>query len=337
MSKTFILLDLNNLLHRAKHVTMSSDPTIKVGMAISIVFASINKMWKKFNASHLVVCLDGKSWRREVYENYKLGRRLTQSAKTVREQEEDELFNEAFSDLIKFLREKSNASVLQSQGLEADDFIARWITLHPEDHHIIISSDSDFYQLLSDNVEIYNGITNLLITKEAVYDDKDKKYEFTLKNDGKIKLGKENSNFTPPEDWIEWAKFSKIMRGDAGDGIFTAYPKIRQTQLRNAFEDRKNKGYIWNNLMLQTWKDHEGEIHRVLDDFNRNKLLIDLNEIPIEIAELADNIIREQTLIKSLPQIGIWFLKFCSKYELERMTKSPDQYIKFLSASYTGN
>lgn len=333
---TYILLDLNNLLHRAKHVSQHGDADLKIGMSMMIVFNSISKMWKKFKANHLVVCLDGKSWRREVYTQYKSQRRVQQATRSEREKEEDELFNEAFQDLIKFLTEKTNCTVLRSQGLEADDFIARWIKIHPNDKHIVISSDSDFYQLLSDNVEIYNGVTNLRITKYGVYDDKDKKYEFTLKNDGKIKLGEVNQNYLPPKDWIEWAKFSKIMRGDAGDGIFTAYPKVRQTQLRNAFDDRNDKGFVWNNLMLQTWKDHEGNIHRVLDDFNRNKTLIDLTELPAEITELADAIISETTEIKTIPNVGIWFLKFCAKHGLKRMEDNPTQYIDFLIASYGG-
>lgn len=333
--KTFILIDLNNLIYRAKHATQQNDISIKIGMSMHILFNSINKMWKKFSGTHVVFCLDGKSWRKEVYENYKLQRKLKQAQKSIREQEEDLLFNEAYSDLIEFLIEKTNCSVLKSQGLEADDLIACWVKTHPNDMNIIISSDSDFYQLLSENVEIYNGITGLRITKDGVYDDKDKKYEFTLKNDGKIKLGKENPNYQPDADWVEWAKFSKIIRGDAGDGIFTAYPKVRQTLLRNAFEDRKNKGYIWNNLMLQTWTDHEGTVHRVLDDYNRNKMLIDLNELPDEIYNLANAVIETEVTAKNIPNVGIWFMKFCGKHDLKRLSQYPDQYVVFLNARYS--
>ena len=68
MSKTFILIDLNNLIHRAKHATQHGDVSIKIGMSMHILFNSISKMWKKFKGTHVVFCLDGKSWRREVYE-----------------------------------------------------------------------------------------------------------------------------------------------------------------------------------------------------------------------------------------------------------------------------
>lgn len=330
---TYILIDLSNLLHRAKHVT-SGTVDLKIGMSMHIIFNSILKMWRKFDADHIVVCLDSKSWRREVYTQYKAARRLTVAQKSVREQEEDDVFNEAFNDLVKFLDEKTNVTVLKSVGLEADDFIAQWVKIHPNDLNVIISSDSDFYQLLAVNVKIFNGVTDLLITKDGVYDEKDRKLEFTLKNDGKLKVGKPNENFNPDSDWVEWAKFSKIMRGDAGDGIFTAYPKVRQTALRNAYDDRKGKGYNWNNLMLQTWTDHEGVTHRVLDCFERNRMLIDLNDLPPEIAELTEQVINETTKAKHVPNIGIWFKKFCHLHNLQRLEKNAINHATYLASPY---
>ena len=41
---------------------------------------------------------------------------------------------------------------LQHKNCEADDFIARWIQKSSNDKHVIPSSDSDFYQLLNNNV-----------------------------------------------------------------------------------------------------------------------------------------------------------------------------------------
>lgn len=331
--QTYILIDLNNLLHRAKHVT-HGDTSLKIGLSMHIAFTSILSMWRKFEADHVVICLDGKSWRREVYESYKRSRRVAAEAKSLKEQKEDEEYNEAFWDMINFFQERTNVSVLQSAGLEADDLIARWIAVHPDCKHVIISSDSDFFQLLSSNVEIYNGITNYRITATGVYDDKDKPREFSVKNDGKIKVGKADPNFVPEPEWWEWAKFSKIMRGDAGDGIMTAYPKVRQTQLRKAYEDRKERGFIWNNLMLQTWQDHEGNTRRVLDCYNENRMLIDLCDLPEEICILADSVIQESVTRSKRPQIGIWFLRFCNKYELVRLEQNPNPHLEYLQAEY---
>ena len=59
---------------------------------------------------------------------------------------------------------------MQNPTLEADDLIAGWIKLHPDYNHVIVSSDSDFYQLLDKNVTQYNGITNQHIKVDGVYD-----------------------------------------------------------------------------------------------------------------------------------------------------------------------
>ena len=37
---------------------------------------------------------------------------------------------------------------MQHKQLEADDLIAGWVQAHPNDNHVIISTDGDFAQLL---------------------------------------------------------------------------------------------------------------------------------------------------------------------------------------------
>ena len=69
-----------------------------------------------------------------------------------KEQEEDKLFWETFDEFKKFIYEKTNCTVLQHPQLEADDLIAGFIQCHPTDDHVIISSDTDFHQLLAENV-----------------------------------------------------------------------------------------------------------------------------------------------------------------------------------------
>ena len=72
------------------------------------------------------------------------------------------------------MSKKTNCSVLQHPECEADDFIARFIQNHPDQKHVIVSSDSDFYQLLNKNVSQYNGIMNQHITVDGVFNDRGK-------------------------------------------------------------------------------------------------------------------------------------------------------------------
>ena len=51
--------------------------------------------------------------------------------------------------------------------------------------------------------------------------------------------------------------------------------------LLEAYEDKDPKGFNWNNLMLsQRWVDLNEVEHRVLDDYERNLVLIDSTEQP---------------------------------------------------------
>ena len=93
--------------------------------------------------------------------------------------------------------------------------------------------------------------------------------------------------------------FEKCMRGDTSDNVFSAYPGVRVKGTKNkvglieAFADKDTKGYNWNNMMLQRWVDHNGDEHRVLDDYQRNVTLCDLTAQPAEIREIINNTIAE--------------------------------------------
>lgn len=314
---------------RARHVVRGDDMYTKIGMSYHIMFNSINKVWRNQQGSHVVVAMEGRSWRKDFYEPYKKNRQAVIAAKTEREQDEDAQFWEAFDELQTFFKEKTNVTTLQHGECEADDFIARWIHNHPNDNHIIVSSDSDFYQLLAPNVKQYNGITGELITVEGVYNDKG--------NPVMDKKTKEPKQIGDPEFLL----FEKCIRGDTSDNIFSAYPGVRKKGTKNkvgmleAFEDRNNKGFNWNNFMLQRWVDHENVEHRVLDDYQRNRSLIDLSMQPTDIKQKLDAAIVEQVQKQRKQQVGIHFMKFCGKHSLDNVSKNATDHADYLNAGYT--
>ena len=57
------------------------------------------------------------------------------------------------------MTERTNCSTIKCDIAEADDIIARFIAKHPNDEHVIVSSDTDFVQLLTISTLKYNGIT----------------------------------------------------------------------------------------------------------------------------------------------------------------------------------
>ena len=87
--------------------------------------------------------------------------------------------------------------------------------------------------------------------------------------------------------------------------------------------------------MLQKWVDHNGKEHRVLDDYQRNCVLVDLSAQPNNIKVVIAQTIATNAVAKDRPMIGAQFLKFCGKYELVRLSEQASSFGTFLSASYT--
>jgi 5'-3' exonuclease len=319
---SYILVDTANTFFRARHV-IKGDADTKLGMAMHITLNSIKKAWQDFDGKHVVFCLEGRSWRKDYYEPYKRNRQETRAAMTVKEQEEDKLFWETFDKFKEFVTTKTNCTVLQNPRLEADDLIAGFIQSHPNDNHVIISTDSDFAQLIAPNVKQYNGVADTLTTHEGIFDKKGK-----MVIDNKTKQPKAVPN-------PEWLLFEKCIRGDTSDNVFSAFPGVRKTKLQEAFEDRKQKGFAWNNLMLQRWLDHNGQEHRVLDDYERNRKLIDLTQQPDDIKSVITETISAQTTEpKNIDQVGIRLLKFCNLYDLQRVADNIQQYAEPFQARY---
>jgi len=325
--KTYILVDTANTFFRSRHV-VRGDIDTKVGMAIHITLSSIKKAWNDFNGDHVVFCLEGRSWRKDFYEPYKRNRKEARAAMTPREEEEDQAFWEIFDEFKNFVTDKTNCTVLQNPQLEADDLIAGWVQQHPGDNHVIISTDGDFAQLIAPNVKQYNGVSNTIITHEGYFDEK-----------GKPVIDKKTKQPKPVPN-PEWLLFEKCMRGDTSDNVFSAYPGVRKKGTKNkvglieAFEDKNNKGFNWNNLMLQRWVDHKGDEHRVLDDYNRNVTLCDLSAQPDWVKDIIDTTVHSVEP-KNINQVGMRLMKFCAKWDLSRIADQAAQFAEPLSARYT--
>lgn len=404
----YAIIDVANMFYRARHV-VQGDAFTKAGMALAIMFKSLRKVHRDMKAEHMVFCIEGRSWRFDEFSQYKANRRLAKAAMNEREKEEDEIFNIALNDFTKFIDEKTRCTVLQSQGVEGDDFVARWIQLHPNDEHIIISGDSDFVQLLDRNVSIYNGVDDRILSIDGVFDAATgAPMVFNVKSDsGKIRVSgtveeckkkhekeqrelekkhiaaeKERRKFwesaekarklddpsyvirpfvaapfdykefefTPEPEWWRKALFVKLIRGDTGDGIFSAFPGVRyngsskKVGICEAWEDRTGQGFNWNNFMLQSWDklvsvDADGnkvtQTVRVLDEYTFNEGLIDLTKQPQRIKDLMDEVIIQAVQKEPVGSVGIHFMKFCHKHELPSVSRDADYHTAYLNAGYS--
>jgi len=328
MNKTYILVDTANTFFRARHA-IRGDLNDKIGMSIHTTLGSVRKAWKDFKGDHVVFCLEGRSWRKDFYAPYKAQRAEGRAAMSPKEAEEERVFWETFDQFKDFVTNKTNCTVLQHPQLEADDLIAGFIQAHPDDNHVIISTDGDFAQLIAPNVRQYNGVMEITTTHEGYFDAKGKR----------VIDKKTNEEKAAPDP--KWLLFEKCMRGDTSDNVFSAYPGVRtkgtknKVGLQEAYADRNSKGYSWNNMMLQRWTDHEGVEHRVLDDYNRNVTLCDLTAQPDNIKLLIKETIDTATTAgKNIPQVGIRLLKFCAEFDMVKVSEQVQSYAEPLNARY---
>ena len=320
----YLLVDSANLFFRARHV-VRGDIDTKTGMCLHIIFQAINSIYKKFGGQ-VVFFFEGRSWRKDHYKQYKLNRKELRDAFNEKEAEEDRIFWQTFDAFYTFLSDKTNCVVCQHDNLEADDLIAGWIKNNDTDEHVIVSSDSDFYQLINSHVSQYNSITDTLINNAG---------HFVFRTMKPVLNKKTKELLSAPDP--EWILFEKCMRGDSTDNIFSAYPGVRTKGSKNkiglleAFADKDKKGYAWNNLMLQRWVDHEGQEHRVLDCYNLNKMLIDLNAQPNDIKIQIDECISLSKKKEQISQVGIHLMRFCGKHNLVKIGEQVNDHVKYLN------
>jgi 5'-3' exonuclease len=156
-----MIVDANNLsyrwLQRANYASFDAD-----------FIRTIQSLAKSYEASRTIVCFDfGKSYyRMDMHEEYKGTRKKPQDEDEVKKYEE-------FFAVLNALPDQLDDEVLKFRGVEADDILA-WITQNISDrydHTWIISSDRDLYQLIDENVSIFNIFGRKEVTLQSLQED----------------------------------------------------------------------------------------------------------------------------------------------------------------------
>lgn len=323
--KKYLLVDTSNCFMRAINSAPNTDTWTKVGLALHITLNGIKKMWDKFEPNHVVFCAEGRSWRKDFDEAYKRNRSDKIKTLTAQEKEElDEVFK-CINAFCEFVKTKTNATLLQDPICEADDMIAGWIWNHPDDECVIISTDTDYQQLLSDKVKQYNPVQEILYSPTEVLDSKGKP-------------AKSSKGVLIEAPIPEYALFYKCIRGDTSDNVFSAYPGVREKSTKNkigildAFADIEKKGYNWNTFMNSRWMHHDGTERVVREQYEHNKVLVDLTMQPQHVKEKINATIKEAKQKAQVPMVGIHFARFCAEYDLQNVQKFPETFVKFLSS-----
>ncbi len=254
-----IIVDLNQIMISNLMVQINGRQAVELSedLVRHMVLNSLRGHNKKFRKEYgeMVIACDSKNvWRREFFPNYKAGRKANR-------EKSDHDWNAIFSMLGNIrneIRDFLPYKVIELETAEADDIIATLVrrTLNRiQPNHLkkilILSGDKDFIQLHNEWVKQYNPVLNKYVGKD------------------------EN-----PTLYIK----EHILKGDRSDGI----PNVLSDD--NVFiEGRRQKPLSrkkidsWLEEVFMTMTEEEEK------NYNRNKKLIDLTCIPLELEDKINN------------------------------------------------
>jgi 5'-3' exonuclease len=240
-----LIIDANNLsyrwLQRPNYDSFGDD-----------FIRTIQSLAKSYEAQRTIVCFDfGKSYyRMDMHDEYKGTRKKPQDEDEIKKYED-------FFAVLNALPDELDEEVLKFRGVEADDILA-WITQNISDrydHTWVVSSDRDLYQLIDDNVSIFNIFSRKEVTIQTLQED----FEIT------------------PSQYM----LSRIIEGDKSDnilGIEGIGPKRAQT-LAKEYETLDN---LLEALPIKGRSKYIQNLNAGRDQLIRNEKLINLKQYCVE-------------------------------------------------------
>lgn len=247
-----------------------------------MILNSIRMYNKKYRNEYgqMVICADGmNTWRKEFFPYYKASRKKGR-------EESSQDWHEIFR-ILHLVRDeiKDNLpyKVLHMEGIEADDIIGS-LTMRTQEfgNHepiMIVSSDKDFIQLQKfSNVKQFSPIQKKMVT---------------------------DSN---PRQYL----WNHILRGDSGDGI----PNVLSDD-DTFIEEGKSQSPL-RQQKIDTWIENADNLKDHMDEttyrnFQRNKKLIDLTDIPEHLQQLIINTYDEQSLAPKMKVLNYLIKKRCNQ------------------------
>tara|TARA_R110001583_G_scaffold33905_2_gene114437 strand:+ start:599 stop:1549 length:951 start_codon:yes stop_codon:yes gene_type:complete len=173
--KKLLIIDGLNMFLRSYVVNPTLAPTgDPIGGTIGFM-KSLQKVCGMFTPDEIIVAWDGHSGsskRKEMNKNYKAGRKPVRFNRRMVELNEDQqVVNKAYQyiRLVEYLNETPVIQIVVD-FVEADDIIA-YACAHKKYegwHKHIISSDKDFFQLISEDVVLYRPIQKKLVDKPSL-------------------------------------------------------------------------------------------------------------------------------------------------------------------------
>jgi len=307
-----LVFDTANLLFRVAAVNAGKSfgsPEEQAALALHVSFQSIYKYYKKFKPDQIAFTFEGiDNWRKTLTKSPDAIAGNIYKANRIKDASMEPYFQlmDSFREVMTLY---SSAVILRQDLLEGDDCFAAYAQVNCEAGHEVIgvSGDRDFIQL-------YKLPGFKLINPDT---------------------GKERNQPGDKEYYedIDYWLFLKCVRGDKGDYVFSAYPNVRETKIKRAYED----DFYRLEFMNTTWdiKDAEGNVaksHTVGALFEENKILMDLFAQPEHIKELMVKTVHEAEANIS-KYSNFHFLKFLGTHHLQELALKIDTFTDMLSCN----
>lgn len=309
---TKMVIDTANLLFRVAAVNKGTNfgtPEEQAGLALHMAFQTAFKYYKKFKPDQIAFTFEGgRNWRKTYTKSAEAVSGNIYKANRVKDASMEPYF--ALMDSFReVMTNHTSAIILRNELCEGDDMFAAYVQANSNgvDTIIGVSGDRDFVQLLK-----FPG--------------------FRLINPDNGKDRNQPGDKEYYED-IDYFVFKKCVRGDMGDYVFSAYPRVREDKIKKAYADPLYRA----EFMRNTWdiKDDDGNVVKtnvVGELFEENKLLMDLTAQPDNIRALMMETVREAEA-----NIGTYsnfhFLRFLGKNGLNTIAEHIDQYTDMLCAN----
>lgn len=245
-----------------------------------MILNSIRMYNKRYRDQYgqMVICADGmNTWRKEFYPFYKANRKKNRDDSAEDWTEIFRILHLVRDEIRDYLPYK----VIHMEGVEADDIIGT-LTMQTQEFGMdepvmIVSSDKDFIQLQKfKNVKQFSPIQKKLVTDEN------------------------------PRTYL----FNHVMRGDSGDGI----PNVLSAD--DTFVSEKNQSPL-RQAKINEWLENADNLREVMDEevyrnYQRNKKLIDLTDIPEDVQQTIINNFNGQTKTPNMKVLNYLIKKRCN-------------------------
>lgn len=263
-SNNLLLVDGINIafryLHRNNYSSFTDD-----------YIRTVSSLAKSYEAKRVICCFDAGAslYRKTLFPDYKANRKVERS------EEEQERFDKFFECLNATIEELPFEHY-KFKGIEADDIIA-YFSIHLSkqyEHTWIVSSDRDLYQLLKEDVSIFN----LFSRNEITLDSLQEKFDMT------------------PREYA----FSRIIEGDKSDNIL-GIEGIGPKRSAAIVKEYKTLDNLLTSLPLKGRAKY-------ITNLNNGAKTLEQNEKLINLLDYNDDVIscvEKQELVNSMLQAAL--------------------------------